>query len=142
MAYPHVQIVGSSGGTIAPGDGLQIVIPAGMFSSDARIVIESPAAPGSSPPNRTAAGNAYHVTQTAGPAPSASARFTVKVPFFSRFEQYRNQLNVHESVNSEDPTGWIPAPDRVDDGTPGVIGGRFTGNYLLGYHCVFKGPTG
>jgi len=139
MSYPYVQIVGSSGGTISPGDGFQLVIPAGMFSSNARIVIEAPSAPGSSPPNRETAGNAYHVTQTSGPAPSSSYRFTVKVPFFSRFEQYRNQLNVHHNVDSEDPNGWMPAPDRVDDGTPGIMGGRFAGNKLLGYHCVFKG---
>ncbi len=142
MSYPHVQIVGSAGGTIAPGDGLEIVIPSGMFSSDARIVINAPAAPGSSPPNRTTAGNAYHVTQTHGPAPSGSRQFLIQVPFSGTFARYRSQLNVHQNVNQEDPGGWIPAPERVDDGTPGIMGGRFAGNYLVGYHCVFKGPTG
>ncbi len=139
MSYPHVQIIGSAGGTIAPGDGFELVIPAGMFSSNARIVIEAPAAPGSSPPNRTAAGNAYHVTQTQGPAPGGSSRFLVRVPFSSTFSRYRSQLNVHQNVNTEDPTGWIPAPERVDEGTPGVMGGRFNPANFLGYHCVFKG---
>lgn len=141
MPYPHAQIIGPSGGTIAPGDGFEIVIPAGMFSSDARLVVEAPTAPGSSPPNREAAGNAYQVRQTAGPAPDPTKRFTVKVPFFSRYEQYRNQLNVHQSVRLDDPGGWMPAPERVDDGSAGKMGGRFTGAYLIGYFCVFKGPT-
>lgn len=139
MAYPHVQIVGSAGGTIAPGDGLEVVIPAGMFSSDARIVIDAPAPPGSSPPNRTTAGNAYHVTQTHGPAPGGSTRFLIRVPFASAFARYRSQLNVHQNVNTDDPTGWIPAPDRVDEGIQYVMGGRFSPGNLLGYHCVFKG---
>lgn len=141
MAYPHVQIIGSSGGTISPGDGFQIVIPSGMFSSNARLVIEAPITPGSSPPNRTTAGSAYRVTQTSGPSPDSTKRFTVKVPFSSAFEQYRSQLNVHYNVSHVDPGGWMPAPERVDDGTQGIMGGRFNGNYLLGYHCVFKGPT-
>ncbi len=139
MGYPHVQIVGSAGGTIAPGDGFELVVPAGMFSSNARIVIEAPAAPGSSPPNRTAAGNAYRVTQTQGPAPGGSSRFLVRVPFASRFEQYRNQLDVFYNVNIDDPGGWIPAPDRVDEGIQSAMGGRFNPSNFLGYFCVFKG---
>lgn len=139
MLYPHVQIVGSAGGTIAPGDGFEVVIPAGMFSSDARLVIEPPELPGSSPPNRTTAGNAYRVTQTHGPVPGGATRFLSRVLFSSTFARYRSQLNVHENVNTDDPTGWIPAPERVDEGTQSVMGGRFNPGNLLGYHCVFKG---
>lgn len=139
MGYPYVKIVGPSGGTIAPGDGLEIIIPAGMFPGDAKIVVEAPVDVESQPAGRTTAGKAYKIRKEAGADPNLNYMFTIKLPFFTRMERYRAQLNCWRNVKIDDPGTWLQAPIRVDDGVQYRIGGQHQAERLFGFHCVFKG---
>ena len=136
--YPYRATVGSRGGTIEPGDGFKLIVPAGMFRSDCTLEIQEPRAPRSTPSGKTAVGDCYPVTKVSGPDPNSGYQFDVFVPFTGTYTgRERDKLNVHYNVNDDDPTTWQPAPVKVDPGG-NVMGGRFSSDKFFGYFCVFK----